>query len=206
MDVSHSTPSPTVFRTPLQEVVLNRVTGPGRIIDIGGGGEGLVARVEGDRVCAVDIRMDEVREARIHETQATWVVADARSLCFRDATFDIATFWFSLGFMPGWDVKRHVVREVSRVLTGSGALLVKACRIDCDTDVFIFRMRGILPDGTITQVGYGMHGRQGQDMSRTAALLEECDFHVVRMEDHGHWFEVEAVRGGQHMKQMAVKR
>ncbi|MHA1961992.1 MAG: hypothetical protein ACW99U_17435 [Candidatus Thorarchaeota archaeon] len=33
----------SVFNTPIQEIILNGITGKGPILDIGGGGEGLVS-------------------------------------------------------------------------------------------------------------------------------------------------------------------
>jgi 2-polyprenyl-3-methyl-5-hydroxy-6-metoxy-1,4-benzoquinol methylase len=57
----------STFEVPTQKIRLDRLPQGEPILDIGGGGEGLVSRIEGARVCAIDIRMDEIREARIHD-------------------------------------------------------------------------------------------------------------------------------------------
>ena len=48
------------IETPEQSNKLERLESDGLILDLGGGGEGLVSRIEGDRVCVVDIRMSEI--------------------------------------------------------------------------------------------------------------------------------------------------
>ncbi len=173
---------------------LERVPGTGLIVDIGAGGEGLVARLEGERVCAVDIRLDEIREARIHDPPAHWAVCDGRCLCFRDEVFDVATLWFSLGFIRNWDDKERVITEAYRVLRRGGRISIMACRIDQDVDAYFFSMEGTFPDGTLTKVGYGVRGRQNQTLARVRSLLERTGFKVTREEDHGHWFKVLATK------------
>ncbi|MHA2042161.1 MAG: hypothetical protein ACW975_09890 [Candidatus Thorarchaeota archaeon] len=53
------------FETPVQKIELKHLPRKGWIIDIGGGGEGLVSRIETSRVCAVDINLDRIREAKV---------------------------------------------------------------------------------------------------------------------------------------------
>ncbi|MHA2433722.1 MAG: hypothetical protein ACXADO_10885, partial [Candidatus Thorarchaeota archaeon] len=61
----------------------------GLIIDVGGGSEGLVSRLEKERVCVVDISLNKVREAQIYVSPAQWAVSDGRHLCFRTGSFDV---------------------------------------------------------------------------------------------------------------------
>ena len=68
------------FETPLQEIELRHVRQEGLIIDVGGGGEGLVSRVEASRVCAVDINLNKIREALIHDLESQWLLSDGRTL------------------------------------------------------------------------------------------------------------------------------
>ena len=81
--------SQSLLETEVQKINLHQFSGEGLILDIGGGGEGLVSRIEGDRTCALDIRMSEIKEAQIHGQSSNWFVADGANLCFSDGVFDI---------------------------------------------------------------------------------------------------------------------
>ncbi|MHA1882052.1 MAG: class I SAM-dependent methyltransferase [Candidatus Thorarchaeota archaeon] len=180
------------FEVPQQEITLEQIPGTGRIIDIGGGGEGLVSRIEGQRVCALDRRISEVREARIHDPPVNWIVGDGQMLSFRNSAFQVATSWFSLGYMPSWEVKKRVMQEVHRVLEKDGVYSIIACTIDCEEEVYIFRVLYTLPDGTISQTGYGVRGGQGQTPSTVSKLLGEVGFTGIEISDNGYWFQITA--------------
>ncbi|NWF94926.1 MAG: methyltransferase domain-containing protein [Candidatus Thorarchaeota archaeon] len=184
------------FETPLQEVTVERVSKQGLIIDIGGGGEGIVSRVEGTRVCAVDIRLDEILEARIHGSEPQWIVADAEYLPFKDESFAISTLWFSLCYMRSWYKKHAVLKEVWRVLQEGATVSVLASKIDCTEDVFVINIHYTLPDGTVSQVGYGVHGNQDQNPTTVTDMMSRSGFTVVLSEEHEHWFRLEVVKLG----------
>ena len=168
--------------------------GSGIVIDIGGGGEGLVSRIAGTRVCAVDIRLDEIREARIHESDSQWVLGDGQALPFRDSAFEKATLWFSLEYMRTSDTKLRVLDEARRVLRQRGVISVLASRVMCEEEVFRIIIRYDLPDGSVSQTGYGVWGRQDQNIDAAALFLERTGFRVMRREDHEYWFRLEAVK------------
>lgn len=182
----------SLLEVPQQEITLNQIQGTGRIIDIGGGGEGLVSRIEGTRVCAVDIRMSEIREARIHDPPANWFVCDGQTLCFKNNSFQIATFWFSLGYMSDWRIKENVMKDVHRVLERDGLVSIRASKIDCDEERLIFRVTYTLPDGTLSQTGYGVKGNQNQTISTISKLLVDTNFEIVNQVDTNHWFQITA--------------
>ena len=58
------------FVTPLQEIELDSIRSFDRVLDIGAGGEGLVARIGNECVYGVDIRIEEIKEARSKKTTA----------------------------------------------------------------------------------------------------------------------------------------
>lgn len=181
---------PRVYEPPVQEILLDRIEKEGLIIDIGGGGEGLVSRIEGSRVYAVDVQMDEVREARIHNPPSNWFVADGSSLPFRNSMFDVATLWFSLGYMKQWSIKTNVIKEVYRVLKEDGQISIKAMKIDCDEEKLVFRVDYSLPDGTLSRTGYGVRGSQNQTLDTVSALLQEIGFTILESQNNGHWFKI----------------
>jgi ubiquinone/menaquinone biosynthesis C-methylase UbiE len=81
----------TRFETPLQTIELNDMDDFDRILDVGAGGEGLVARLKGEGVCGVDLRKEEIQEIRGRGVDCNWVVCDARRLCFKDEAFDLVS-------------------------------------------------------------------------------------------------------------------
>ena len=177
----------------IQEIKLKPIQTDGLIIDIGGGGEGLVSRIGGVKVCALDIRMSEIREAQIHGPPSNWFVGDGQHLCFQDNTFDTATMWFSLGYMSDWDMKKNVLEEVYRVLVKGGRLSILASKIPKDYEHLIFWGNFTLPDGTVSQTGYGVKGDQGQTLDRIIQLLVPIGFRVSS-QDNGAWFEIQATK------------
>lgn len=184
----------STFEAPIQKIRLGRLPDGEIILDVGGGGEGLVSRIEGARVCAIDIRIDEIREARIHGPPSNWFVGDGSALCFRDSSFQVATLWFSLGYMRDWETKRQVMKEVQRVLKPEGVVSIMASKIVCKEDRFLFRVLYTLPDGTISNTGYGVRGKQNQTLESVSRLLEDMGFGLERTQEHEHWFEILAVK------------
>ena len=180
--------------TSIQDISLKRINSEGLILDIGGGGEGLVSRIEGERVCAVDIRMSEIREAQIHGAPANWLVGDGRYLCFSDSSFDVVTLWFSLGYMSDWAIKKRVLEEAHRVLKTHGTISIMSSKIPDSVDQFVFWALFTLPDGTLSKTGYGVKGNQGQTMEKVLDLITHLDFEIMNSEDHEEWFSITATR------------
>jgi len=78
-----------------------------RILDLGGGGEGVIGQLRGQQVVAVDIRKEELDEAPSGPVK---VVADASALPFPDSSFDAATAFFFLMYVSATD-RPAVLRE-----------------------------------------------------------------------------------------------
>jgi SAM-dependent methyltransferase len=186
---------PGIAALPIQRIMLDELPKNRLILDIGAGGEGLVSRVGGKLVFAVDYRMSEILEARIHDPPANWFVSDARHLPFCRNSFDMATLWFSLGYMRNWTIKERVLSQVFETLRTSGELSILDSRIDCREEHFIFNALFTLPDGTTAKVGYGVHGNQEQTLDRVCSLLTKVGFDEIQTEDNNWWFRVHAIKG-----------
>ncbi len=92
----------------------------GEILDLGGGGEGVIGRLFGQRVTAVDQRQEELDEAPEGPKK---VVADARDLPFPDSSFDSATaFYFLMYVKP--EAYRQIFCEAFRILKAGGILYI----------------------------------------------------------------------------------
>ncbi|MGY5874931.1 MAG: class I SAM-dependent methyltransferase [Candidatus Thorarchaeota archaeon] len=176
--------------TDIQHITLEKIQGNSLIVDVGGGSEGLVSRIEGDRVCAVDIKLAKIEEARIHDPASHWFTCDARQLCFQDETFSIATFWFTLGYMSDWETKRSALHEAYRVLRTNGKLSILGSVIDCAEKRFHFQVLLTLPDSTTSKMGYRVNGGQNQTLKTITELCVETGFRIVETESHQHWFKI----------------
>lgn len=152
----------------------------------------MVSRIGGRRVCAVDYRMSEILEAKIHDPPANWFVADARSLPFRNRSFDMVTLWFSLEYVADRHTKERILAQSFSVLKTGGDLSIYAGRIDCREDCFIFNALFILPDGAVSKVGYGVRGNQGQTIDRVCPLLRRVGYDDLQIEDNDWWFKIHA--------------
>jgi ubiquinone/menaquinone biosynthesis C-methylase UbiE len=184
--------SQSLLETQVKKINLQHFSGKGLILDIGGGGEGLVSRIDGDRTCALDIRMSEIREAQIHGQSSNWFAADGANLCFNDEVFDIVTLWFSLGYMNNWTTKHAVFEAAHRVLKKNGRLSIMASRIPESNERLIFWAEFTLPDGTNSRIGYGVKGGQNQTLPRILELATKVGFGQHLHEDHDEWFKVES--------------
>lgn len=90
----------------------------GSILDIGGGGEGIISRVYGQQVTSIDRLQSELDEA---PDLCRKIRMDARELAFLNASFDHVTFFYSLMFIAQSDHER-VFLEAVRVLKPGGRL------------------------------------------------------------------------------------
>ena len=97
----------------------------GKILDIGGGGEGVIGRLYTDQVVAVDIRQDELDEA---PTGFEKIIMDATDLKFKDNSFDHVTSFYTLMFM-NTDDQKSAISEATRVLKNHGELHIWDCDI-----------------------------------------------------------------------------
>lgn len=162
------------------------------VLDVGGGGEGLVSRIARERVCAVDIKFSKVVEAKIYDPGSNWFVSDAQRLPFRNNMFDMATFWFSLMFMRNYQTKKRALQETFRVLRPGGLLHIMASTIDTDEDVFFFRAIFTFPDGTLSKIGYGVQGKQKQTLDNISRFVSDVGFEIQSSEDYDSWFIIKA--------------
>ena len=84
-------------RKPKVKVSTKRLEG--FIVDIGAGGEGVIAKTCGRNTVGVDINKREIEEARSRGSLAQWVLCDGCSMPFRNDIFDVTTFFFSLMYI-----------------------------------------------------------------------------------------------------------
>ena len=172
-----------------QVVVVKDFSSTGHILDIGGGGEGIIGLLKGQDVIAIDIRRRELEEAA---EGALKIVMDARDLQFLDGAFSIATAFFSLMYLKESADHKKVFDEIFRVLRPGGRFLIWDTNISECPDVpqpsyvvvLTVRVRG-----QEIETGYGQPWpAEAHDLSFYESLARECGFQVEGHETEGHFF------------------
>ena len=175
--------------TPIQEIVIKEIPS-GSIIDIGAGGEGVIAQVGGERITAIDKRQSEIDEAIDKAPNAKWMLADALNLPFDDDEFDNATSFFSGMYMSHED-KRKVFKEVHRVIASGGEFWIWDSKINTNKKQFIITLSISLPEKKKVTTGYGTSITK-QDEEIYKEYLNEAGFSIEGIDVKKHWFFVRA--------------
>ncbi len=162
----------------------------GSVIDIGGGGEGIIGQIGKERVTAIDKFQREIDEAKHKAPEATWVLADARKLEYSDEHFDNATAFFSIMYMSNED-KKKVFKEVYRIISKEGEFWIWDTPITKDEGVFLIKMKVIFPNRTTVRTGYGVSSKI-QNVDVTRELLEDVGFRVEIVDSKNKWYFIKA--------------
>jgi len=105
----------------LHKINLTDVELKGKILDIGGGGEGIIGQLKGEQVVAIDRRESELKEAASGDYLK--IIMDAKDLKFLDETFDTTTAFFTLMYIP---LSNHqkIFQEIYRVIKKGGEFVI----------------------------------------------------------------------------------
>ena len=121
MSAEHSeTKNENIFFLKEQEIVVNDFAATGLILDVGGGGEGIIGQLKGNQVVAIDPNKRELEEAADGPLK---IVMDANELLFLEDSFQVVTSFFTLMNIKASQHEK-VFSEVYRVLRSGGQFLV----------------------------------------------------------------------------------
>lgn len=171
-----------------QRVVVDDFEAEGFILDLGGGGEGIIGRLRGAQVVAIDPDGGELAEAADGPLK---VVMNATDLKFLDASFDVVTSFFTLMYIEPAEHER-VFEEAYRVLAPGGRFLIWGANLpprrDEAKDVAVLPLSVALPSGEI-DTGYGaLWPREPLGLARYAALADDVGFELVEQRERGRTF------------------
>ena len=163
----------------------------GCILDIGGGGEGVLAQAAGLNDIAIDKYKSEILEARENTPAASWMVADATHLPFKSNSIRNATAFFSCMYMP--DItKQNVFEETCRILKSDGEFWIWDAPMASENEVFGIRLKVKLEDKTIRTM-YGVKAKD-QTADSLCQSLNQAGFDTNVITDQKHWFFIRANR------------
>ena len=179
------------FMHPKLEVAVPDFPAEGLILDIGGGGEGVIAQLKGRQVVAVDLSKRELDEAPGEPLLK--IVMDARDLKFVDASFSTTTVFFTFMYISPADHEK-VLQEIRRVLKPGGRLLVWdpifPAKANPEHQGILYRLHITLPRAEIN-TGYGVRYPEARDAGHFVALATKAGFEVVSRKDEPGWFFLE---------------
>jgi len=181
-----------------QRVVVDDFDAAGFVLDLGGGGEGIVGRLKGAQVVAIDPDRRELEEAPGGPLK---IVMDARDLKFLDRSFEVVTSFFTLMYIDPAD-HRRVFEEALRVLVPGGRFLIWGAsvpeRVDTERDVAVFPLLVELPfDRTQdehpaeVETGYGVvWPEEPLGLHRYVELARQVGFQVLERGESGRFLHL----------------
>ena len=176
------------YDTDVQTVGVSRIETDGLILDVGGGGEGIIGRLNGKQVVAIDTREGELMETH---NEALKVVMDAADLKFLPKSFDVCTAFFSLMYIPK-SIHQKVFEEVFRVLKDNGRFLIWDARIPENAaghKAFIVHLKVKLPNDEVgTAYGAGWQAQSPECFKEMARLT---GFKVTKESSKNEIFHLE---------------
>lgn len=157
----------------------------GSILDIGGGGEGIMGRLCGSQVTAIDNCQEELDEAPDGYEK---MLMDGTALTFEDNRFCNVTFFYTLMYM-GKEEQGQALREAVRVLKPGGSLYIWDAEIlSAYPEPFCAELDIFLP-GEQIHTTYGVVKMDTQDRESIEEMCMAAGLCSVDMrEQTGHFY------------------
>ncbi len=180
-------PHKDVYFSKLHNVDLTRFNLKGRILDIGGGGEGVIGQFAGAQVIAIDPSEKELREA---PGDCLKIIMNGKDLKFLDETFDTITVFFTMMYMQMPD-HLHVFKEMHRVLKPNGELFLWDLTIpdkpETDKKFYAIKLEIDIGDKKIS-TGYGTKWGKKFNLEHYIDLGKKVGFDITERQVNGETF------------------
>ena len=156
----------------------------GSILDIGGGGEGVIGRIYAGQVTAIDVSRVELDEA---PGACRQLVMDATAMTFPDASFDHVTSFYTLMYMTA-EQQRMALLEAARVLRPGGTLHIWDAAFPAPYPEPFLAEMDIDAAGTPIRTTYGVIKLDGQSADSIADMAVDAGLVPAgREEREGHF-------------------
>jgi len=180
-----------VFLLEKQKVIVNNFDASGLILDIGGGGEGIIGQMKEKQIVAIDPNRRELGEAASGPLK---IVMDAGDMLFLDNAFNVVTSFFTLMYIEGSEHEK-IFKEVFRVLVSEGRFLIWDVdlpqSLDEEKDIVAFHLNIKLPEREI-ETGYGTKWpEQRQGLPYYKEIAERVGLTVSDHKESGQVFYLE---------------
>lgn len=154
----------------------------GRILDIGGGGEGIIGQHLGDRVVSIDNQKDEFEEAiQNGDKNSLKIIMDARDLKFLSESFKSVVAFFSLLYISPEDLP-IVFNEIHRVLEKGGLFTLWDVVIPKNSEkqkkIYAIPLK-IKINGREVQTSYGTSWDKEQNLETYEQLGKKANFQII---------------------------
>jgi len=179
-----------IIRYDRQEIAVPDFPAEGYIVDIGGGGEGVIGQLKPKQTIAIDLIKRELEESPAGPLK---IVMDARDLKFLDNAIPTVTAFYCLMYVGEADHAK-VFAEAHRVLAPGGRLLIWEAatpRQEGEKKWAMFPILANLP-GKQIKTGYGVPlGEQPHDSAYFQRLGTRAGFQTVTSRENGRHFLLE---------------
>lgn len=178
-----------------QYVDMSDVELTGRVLDIGGGGEGIIGQLKEEGVISIDPNRAELEEAPCNTVK---IVMSAEDLKFIDGTFDTVTSFFTLMYI-GADNHDKVIREAYRVLKTGGSFFiwdaVIPSRSSAVKDIYVIPLQVKMKEDRVIDTGYGvLWTNRTQDMNYYLEACKKAGFRMVRSQKNKETYFIHMVK------------
>jgi hypothetical protein len=179
---------PRMYQFDRKDLTVEDFDASGYVLDIGGGGEGIIGRMKGQQVVAIDLYQRELLESPPGPLK---IIMDAADLKFLDESFETLTAFYSLMYMNP-ETQRKAFAEAARVMKRGARWLIWDAIIptvlDPQTAGPVFYFHFMLPKETV-KTGYGTFWpKERHDLSYFNALASGCGLRVAAAQEQGGVF------------------
>jgi len=167
-------------------VTIDNFEADGAILDVGGGGEGIIGILKGNRVISIDLSKNELEEAPEGPIKT---VMDAREMRFLRNSFDVVTAFFSMMYLDPYDHER-TFKEINRVLKPDGRFyfwdITQPVKESDLKQAFAFKLNVVLPSRVI-ETAYGARLReQTIDVEHYKDVLTLTGFKILQYQSQSN--------------------
>lgn len=159
------------------------------ILDLGGGGEGIIGKLYGKAVLAIDTRKQELEETN---NQALKVVMNAAEMAFLDHSFEVCTAFYTFMYMKK-ATRNKAIKEVYRVLRKGGNFYIWDTRLpsrdQVAEDIYVSHLEIHLqgykePIKTSYGIGLTEEGLDAEDLRDALASVGFKEIQVSKDREH----------------------